>query len=291
MKLSRFFKAAVDRGIEADPRLDRSAITGYADSAVLYGDPDTEVTNVLVGIDCGESELLLADRLRDRCGIDLVVSHHPSGTAYAGLYKVMELQVRLLERCGLSKASAREYLKERQGEVERKLHPQNHMRAVDAARLLDMPFCCLHTPADNCAASFVDALLKKSRPRTVADILRALGKVREYAAASAESTGPRILAGSPARPAGKIFVEMTGGASGPSAACESLREGGIRTLVSMHISDDYLRKARAAGLNSIVAGHISSDTLGMNLLLDAVEKVEPLTIIPCSGFRRFRRNA
>ena len=290
MKLSRFFNTAVSRGIAADPRRDKSAIKGYADSAILYGDPNTEVRNVLVGIDIGEGELLLADRLRERRSIDLVVSHHPCGGAYAALYQVMDLQVELLKRCGLSKEAASEYLRERKGEVERKLLPQNHMRAVDAARLLDIPFCCLHTPADNCAASFIEAMLKKARPGTLAGIIRALEKVSEYAAAAAETAGPRILTGSPARPAGKIFVEMTGGASGPPGACESLREGGIRTLVSMHISDDYLRKARAAGLNSVVAGHISSDTLGMNLLLDAVEKIEPLTFITCSGFRRFCRN-
>ena len=289
MKLSRFFTTAVSRGIEADPRRDKSSITGYADSALLYGDPETQVRNVLVGIDCGENELLLADRLRERCGIDLVVSHHPSGGAYAGLYKVMELQVELLEHCGLSKASAREYLRERKEEVERKLLPQNHMRAVDAARLLDIPFCCLHTPADNCAARFIDTLLKKERPRTAGDIVKILSSVHEYASAAEESAGPRILAGSPERPAGKIFVEMTGGASGPAAACDSLHKARVRTLVSMHINDNYLAKARSAGLTSIVAGHISSDTLGMNLLLDAVEKEETLTIIPCSGFRRFRR--
>jgi hypothetical protein len=39
----------------------------------------------------------------------------------------------------------------------------------------------------------------------------------------------------------------------------------------------------------VIAGHISSDTLGLNLLLDEIEKEEKLKIINCSGFRRIRR--
>jgi len=36
----------------------------------------------------------------------------------------------------------------------------------------------------------------------------------------------------------------------------------------------------------IVAGHISSDTLGINILLDQLEKLGKFKIIPCSGFER-----
>jgi hypothetical protein len=40
----------------------------------------------------------------------------------------------------------------------------------------------------------------------------------------------------------------------------------------------------------VIAGHISSDTLGLNLLLDRIEKEEKLETICCSGFYRIRRN-
>jgi hypothetical protein len=40
-----------------------------------------------------------------------------------------------------------------------------------------------------------------------------------------------------------------------------------------------------------IAGHISSDTLGLNLLLDAMEKRGPLTVVECSGFKRIRRQS
>jgi hypothetical protein len=42
-------------------------------------------------------------------------------------------------------------------------------------------------------------------------------------------------------------------------------------------------------LNVVIAGHISSDNLGLNLLLDRIEKEESLQIIGCSGFNRIKR--
>jgi hypothetical protein len=44
-------------------------------------------------------------------------------------------------------------------------------------------------------------------------------------------------------------------------------------------------------LNVVVAGHIASDTLGLNLLLDEVEKGGALDIVGASGFERIRRPA
>ena len=38
----------------------------YADTRILYGDPDTEVSSILVGIDLEVGEVLLADRLREK---------------------------------------------------------------------------------------------------------------------------------------------------------------------------------------------------------------------------------
>jgi putative NIF3 family GTP cyclohydrolase 1 type 2 len=58
----------------------------------------------------------------------------------------------------------------------------------------------------------------------------------------------------------------------------------------MHISEEHLEKAKKANLNVVVAGHVSSDNLGLNILFDELEKVEPLEFISVSGFERFRRN-
>ncbi|MGE5308590.1 MAG: NGG1p interacting factor NIF3 [Deltaproteobacteria bacterium] len=287
MRLGRLFELAIAAGRRADPR--RDAVREFADSAILYGKKDRQVHSVLVGIDIDVQEILLADRLKASRHIDCVISHHPSGHAYAGLYRVMDLQAQLLESAGLDAASARGFLEERKAEVERKILPQNHMRAVDAARLLDIPFVCMHTPADNLAARFVERLLSEQRPRRVRDVITVLSGVAEYKQAAAAGTGPRIVLGASERECGKVFVEMTGGAEGPKGAYRLLRTSGIGTIISMHMSEDHLKAARSAGLNAVIAGHMSSDTLGMNLLLDEIERGERLDITCCSGFSRTRR--
>ena len=47
------------------------------------------------------------------------------------------------------------------------------------------------------------------------------------------------------------------------------------------------KKAQEEHMNVIIAGHIASDNLGLNLVLDTLEKKDKFKILPCSGFRRF----
>ncbi len=288
MKLSRLYDKVVRFGRDRDPRKD-SSIKSFEDTAVLYGRPAAEIKKILVGIDIELGELLLADRIRQKTGLDLVLAHHPEGKAAAGLYRVMQLQVDLLIKLGLSPRVAQELLDERKREIERRLLPQNHMRAPDAARLLDLPFMCVHTPADNHVAAFLQALLKKKKPRRVGDIIAVLLELPEYKTAAGQLSGPRVVAGSPVRPAGRIFVDMTGGTEGSKEVFDKIYKAGVRTLVCMHLSEEHFKKVKDADLNVVIAGHISSDTLGMNLLLDRIEKEEKFQIFECSGFRRFRR--
>ena len=289
MKLSRIYNLVVKFGRERDPRRN-APIVAYADTAILYGDLGTEVKKILVGIDIEVGELLLADKIRREQGLDLVISHHPEGKALAAFYEVMQLQVDLLVKLGIARKAAEALINTRKFEVERRVLPQNHTRAVDAARLLDLPFMCMHTPADNHVSSFIHKLLDKKKPKKVQDIVDILLKIPEYKKAAGELTGPRIILGSGQRPVGRISLEMTGGTEGPKEVFDKLYKRGVRTLVSMHLSEEHFKKVKDANLNVVIAGHISSDTLGLNLLLDRIEKEEKLETICCSGFYRIRRN-
>ena len=57
----------------------------------------------------------------------------------------------------------------------------------------------------------------------------------------------------------------------------------------MHMSEDHFKYAKDEHVNVVIAGHIASDALGMNLLLDELEKAGKFDIIPCSGFVRIKR--
>jgi len=289
MKLSILYQKIIKFGAELDPRKGKR-IKAYADTAILYGNRNLEIKKILVGIDIEPAELLLADKLREKNGLDLAISHHPEGWAWANFYEVMSLQIDLLVKVGIPKKVAQALIEERKQEVERRVLPQNHMRSVDIARLLDMPFMCVHTPADNHAAYFIQNLLEKEKPKRLEEIIQILLEVPEYKEAEKNRIGPRIILGNPRRQVGKIFVEMTGGTEGSKEVFDKLYKRGIRTLVSMHLSEEHFKKVKEANLNVVIAGHISSDTLGLNLILDRIEKTEGefLETISCSGFRRIR---
>ena len=55
------------------------------------------------------------------------------------------------------------------------------------------------------------------------------------------------------------------------------------------MSEDHRKEAERHHLHVVIAGHISSDSLGLNLLLDAIEKSTALQVLECSGFRRVKR--
>jgi putative NIF3 family GTP cyclohydrolase 1 type 2 len=292
MKLSSFYDQVVKFGIQRDPRRDRSKIKSYPDTAILHGNPDQEIKKIAVGIDIEAAELLLADNIRQKEGLDLVIAHHPEGKAYALLFEVMQLQVDLLRQAGVSAQIAQKLLDQRKQEVERRLLPQNHSRAVDAAKVLGLAFMCVHTPADNHVFHFLNKLMAQKCPKKLKEVVDILLAIPEYKEAARKACGPQIILGSLNRNPGKILFEMTGGTEGPKDALERLRKAGVRTLISMHLSDEHFKKAQEAGLNVVIAGHISSDTLGLNLLLDRIEQktnqIFPTTSI--SGFKRFRRN-
>lgn len=317
MKLNTIYETVVKYGIEFDPRgkervrkelekmkIDYEKLTDrekkgfdlerlrnpYADTRILIGDNDKNIKSILVGIDIEIGEILLADRLRDRGKrIDLLLSHHPEGRALANFYSVMSMQADILNKVGVPITVAEGITQERIKEVERKVLPINHTRAVDVARLLDIPFMCVHTPSDNAVCNYLQRLLDKKSPDTVGDILEILDEEPEYQEASKNNAPPKIIKGDKNRRTGKVFVDMTGGTEGSKDMFEKLSQAGVGTLVSMHLSEEHFKKLENQHLNVIVAGHIASDTVGLNLILDELENKEKLELTPCSGFRRFTR--
>lgn len=317
MKLGDIYRCAIETGINNDPRTKDAVLrelalcerdfekldtqekqffdleslkNPYSDSRILHGSADHEVRNILAGIDIDVGEILLAETLRSRgMQIDLLLSHHPSGKALADLYSVMKMQSDILSIYGIPINVAENLMDSRIKEIERKLMPINHARAIDAARLLDIPFLCVHTPADNMVARYLQQLFDREKPHSLSDIIDILRSIPEYKMASMNGAGPKIVLGSKTRKAGKIFVDMTGGTEGAREIFESLTNSGINTIVAMHLSEEHRKEAEKNYLNVVIAGHISSDNLGLNLLLDEIVREHPLHILECSGFRRFSR--
>ncbi|MBC7105824.1 MAG: NGG1p interacting factor NIF3, partial [Firmicutes bacterium] len=277
MKLKEVYRLAVERGIAHDPRgeegvnkvlarerekyrelkederdeFDPERLENpYSDTRILYGDPEREVRLVLAGIDVEVGEVLLAEALRQRGRpVDLLLSHHPEGRAMANLYDVMHLHEDVLARAGVPINVAEGIMASRISEVKRGLMPLNHNRAVDAARLLDLPMMCVHTPADNMVTRFLQNLVDERRPETLRDAVKLLKSLPEYAEAARLGSGPAIVVGDKEKRAGKIMVDMTGGTSGSEEAYARLAQAGVGTLLVMHLKEEHRKKAEENHVN------------------------------------------
>ena len=318
MTLGEIYQKAVGLGIKADPRgeagikkllkrrkeeytnlaKDKQAeydsedlVNPYSDSRILYGDLSQQVDHILAGIDISGAEVLLADRLNDKGqGIDLLLSHHPVGGPLAALHEVMDLQVDLMAKYGVPINIAEGVMRERIGEVQRRFSPVNHNQAVDTARLLGLSIMCTHTITDNLIYSFMENLFAKEQPETVGEIMTILKKIPEYKEATKGKQGPIIYSGSEKNRAGRVApIDITGGTEPSHIVYEKLADAGVGTIIGMHASEDNRKECAKYHINLVIAGHMSSDSLGMNLLLDEIEKAG-VKVTPCSGLIRVRRN-
>ena len=316
MKLSEIYELAIKTGIANDPRgkkeVERTLknakktfdglkgdekkefdqeklINPYSDTRILFGAPDLEVKTVLTGIDIEVGEVLLADRLREKGRpIDLIIAHHPEGKALAELSEVMGMQAEIMEIFGVPINVGEGLMAPRIGEVKRSLMPLNHNKAIDAARILDIPMMCVHTPADNMVTTAVQNIIDKKDPITVGDVVKILKDIPEFAEGVKTGAGPTVVTGDKDRKCGKVFVDMTGGTGGSEDSFAKLSQAGVGTIVCMHIGEKHRKEAEKNHINVIIAGHMASDSMGMNLILDEIAK-QGVDIIPCSGLTRFSR--
>ena len=314
MKLQQIYELAVRLGMEADPRgknaaakalarnkkayekldkkeqdfFDTESLTNpYADSRILFGDGALEVKKIMTGIDMEGDELLVAKHLGD---VDAVVAHHPRGRALVGLEDVMHMQADVLNQYGMPINVAEGLLHKRISEVSRSLSPGNHYRAPRLAELLNMPYMCTHTVTDNLVFQFLKKLIEKEKPETVEEVLDMLHEIPEYTTARRDGVGPRIFAGKGKNRTGVIAVtEITGGTEGAHDIYEKMANAGVGTVIAMHQSEKHRQFAQEAHINVVIAGHMSSDSIGMNLFLDEVEK-GGVEIVPASGLIRVSRN-
>lgn len=266
---------------------DRESLTNpYLDSGVFNVSNDKEIKKVLVGIDISPAEILIAKELGD---IDLVIAHHPVGKGLAQLADVMDLQCDVCNYYGVPINVAEGLMRERISEVARGVNSSNHQRTVDAARLMGVNLMNSHTPCDNLAARFLKNLVEEKKPERVGDLINILKEIPEYKEAMKIGVGPKIFVGAPDNRCGKIALsEITGGTEGSPKLYEKMAQAGVGTVVGMHISEEHKKEAELAHVNIVIAGHISSDSLGVNLLMDELEK-QGIEIVPCSGFTRVSR--
>ena len=311
MKLQEIYKLGIELGIKNDLRpksevekklkrikekyqklsadekkvFDTERLTNpYMDSTIHF-DSGKNIKKVMAGVDIDAGELLIAKEL----GVDAVIAHHPIGKGLSYLDDVMHLQADVLSQYGVPINVAESLMKVRISEVSRSVNPANHFKSPMAAENLKMSLVNVHTPADNMVATFLKNLMEKNKPEYVDEILKILKEVPEYKEADKQGLGPTLFAGDKNNRAGKIAItEITGGTEGSEKIYEKMSNAGVGTIIAMHQSEKHREAAEKAHINVVIAGHISSDSIGMNLFLDELEK-KGIKIIPCSGLIRYSR--
>lgn len=266
-------------------------VNPFSDSRMFTDNPHKPIKRILTGIDIGTEELLLAKELSKTKPIDLILSHHPIGLALAGLHEVMDLQAEVLAKYGVPINIAENLTKIRLEEVSRSVSGANHNRVLDAAKLLGFDMMCTHTAADNLVANFIFKLVKRNKKNIerVGDLMGLLRNIPEYQQATKLKAGPVLFTGAEDNFAGKVaMTEVTGGTSGSKDLYEKMSQAGVGTIIGMHMQEEWKNEAQKYHINVIIAGHMSSDSIGMNLLLDEIEK-RGVEIIPCSGLIRVKR--
>lgn len=273
---------------EAKEEFDKEKlINPYSDTRVLVDYGKKQIKKVLTGIDMEGPELLLAEKM----GVDLVIAHHPEGIGLADLHSVMDLQAQVLADYGVPINVAESVIRPRISEVSRGISPINHNRAVDMAKALKLDFICTHTIADNLGARMLfDMIAKKKKElETVGDILSMLKSIPEFKEAIKLKAGPTIFVGNPETSCGRVVVtEFTGGTSGAKEIYEKMAQAGIGTIIGMHMGEEHRKEAEKHHVNVVIAGHMASDSLGMNLFLDELEK-KGIEVVSMSGLIRVKR--
>jgi len=316
--IQELFKIAIDKGIKTDPRskkqiqeildkekksfkklskeekefYDRERMENpFLDSRIFFaGQKNKSIKSLMVGIDTETPEILLASELkRNNQKIDALMGHHPENRALLNLAQVMDIQNNVTEKLGVSINIAEKILAPRLAEVDRSVNAANAFRSERAAKLLDIPFFNVHTPADNCAFVFMEKNICNKNFKNLGEVIKAIKNIPEFKEASKMGNPPKIFCGSEKSRPGKIAATgFTGGTSGSCKIYEKLSLAGVGTVLEMHMSEAHRKEAEKHHLNVIICSHMASDSLGMNQICDLYEK-KGVKIIPISGFIRVKR--
>ena len=265
----------------------------FGDVRIVNGPDDVELETVLLGINIGIDELLLADRLRSKgTKIDAVIAHHTTGigVAISLVHDFMPVSIDFMVEEGVPRAKAEECINRYIEEKSQSLEDTARI-GPDTAKLLGFPLACIHTPADYYIGEGVRPVVEAAQPQTVGDVVQALMHIPEVQSAARIGAEPRVMSGEESWPAGRMLLKFGGGYILPPDAYTLLGKAGVNTVLQIGCAPAHARAAQEAGVAIVRIAHAACDNIGINLLLDEVERrLGPLNVIPCNYFERIKRN-
>ncbi len=250
-----------------------------ADSGVhVRGD---SVRRVFATVDCDVADLLMARDLR----CDTVLTHHPEGAASLHGWKLMTLQIEQMVECGVPVARAEAAIQRRMQSVEVGSHARNYARVVQAAQLLNLFFLDVHLPCDVITRRLIaEKMAPFNRAQSRATVAEVIAALQEFPEQKRAATQPKLRLGAPDHLAGRVTVAMAGYTNGGVDVLKAYFDAGIGSVLMMHFPEADLKEAREQKLagNLIVTGHMASDSIGINVYLDELER-RGLEVIRAGG--------
>jgi hypothetical protein len=222
--------------------------------------PGSGIRRVMIGIDIGPGELLLAKQL----GIDCVIAHHPAGFV-PDRFSVYQRHALQMTSFGVPAEEAERIVEARRAQLAATVSTANYDQVPSVARLLGMPFLNIHNPWDEMGRrrmqEVVDAHLTQHPDATVGSVMSALGRMPEFQAAK---TTIEVRAGSVEAPAGRTVVSHGAYTNGGYAVASAYLRHGANTVICIHFPVEDAARIRQERLgNLVVSGHIVSDTVGI----------------------------
>ena len=104
----------------------------------------------------------------------------------------------------------------------------------------------------------------------------------------ASAVQPELWLGEAKNLVGRWVVQMAAATNGGAPVYHTYYEHGINTILAMHIDERDLRELeqlQRPQANLVITGHIPSDSIGMNRVIDALER-QDLEVIAGSGVIR-----
>jgi hypothetical protein len=229
-----------------------------------------EMKRILFGIDIDLADVMFAKQL----GFDGVIGHHPIGlTTKTHFYEVMNRQKMLMEEVGATPEEAEEALKERRREIEYGGMGTNYDRHITAFRMFDLPVMNLHIVIDIITERAVRERVYPQFPegndKTLGDLIDELMQFEEYQKSPVK---PKVILGKDDDPCGVPVIAFANGTCGGPAVIKTYWKYGRDTAVYMHIPHGDVKKLAedADHKNLVIAGHMASDSIGINIFIDAL---------------------
>ena len=148
---------------------------------------------------------------------------------------------------------------------------QQYIHTVAAAEKLKMPLLNIHLPCDELMRQTILAHLGTSKINVVSDLKDAIEKIDEFRNSETEI---QIPYGDSSSKTSKYALVIAAGTNGGYHVAKAYFDYGISTVIYLHINGEDLARLKEDKVNGnlVILGHLAGDSIGLNLLSDALEK-------------------